>query len=160
MPSLYIRSNEQPQRTLFQILGFTYRTKSEFAAYRLTESILDTDNGEVNFRLGGRATATPTTAGSLHHANAEQSTSVETSIDAASNDDLPKYTSSLFLEAQKCGEIPQRTDLMSSHDPPQFKVEISFRGVKGSGVAQRKKTARHLAARAICQQLKIQHPDS
>ena len=63
VPSRYIDSNEQPQSTLFQVLGSTYRTESELAAYRLTQDILDPHKGEANTRLGGRSMATPTTVG-------------------------------------------------------------------------------------------------
>ncbi|KAJ5471840.1 hypothetical protein N7539_008783 [Penicillium diatomitis] len=132
---VYNDSDEQPQHTLFQILGFTYRTDSELAAYRLIQHILNPHNKE--------ATSTVKPFGF-----------VETPI-AASDNDLPKYTSSLFMEAQRWGEIPHQEDMMSSFDPPQFEVKISFRGVTCTGVAQRKKVARHLAAREICQRLNI-----
>ncbi|KAJ5471805.1 hypothetical protein N7539_008748 [Penicillium diatomitis] len=61
------------------ILGFTYRTDFQFAAYRQIQHILDPHDKE--------ATSTVKPFGL-----------VETPITASDND-LPKYTSSLFVEA-------------------------------------------------------------
>jgi hypothetical protein len=89
------------------------------------------------------------------HYLADQPTRVESHIRFTRDDDLPRYTSTLFLKGQEYGETPERTTSMLYLDPPQFKVAICFRGVKGSGVGRNKKVAGHLAAKEVCHKLNL-----
>lgn len=61
-----------------------------------------------------------------------------------------RYTSMLWEKAQSQGVVPRVTDKSISAYPPKFRVTIEFMGKQGSGTARNKKTAKHIAAKAVC----------
>lgn len=70
--------------------------------------------------------------------------------------DMWKYTSRLWEDAQVKGvEAPKVSETCISNFPTKFRVTIRHRGVEASGEGRNKKTARHIAAKRVCQRLNI-----
>ncbi|OOO06859.1 double-stranded RNA binding domain protein [Aspergillus oryzae] len=66
-----------------------------------------------------------------------------------------KYTCRLWEDAQGTGEEPKVEEACISNFPPRFRITIRYCGVEASGEGRNKKTARHLAARRVCERLKL-----
>jgi hypothetical protein len=68
-------------------------------------------------------------------------------------EDLSRYTAALFQKGQEDGKTVERTYSTISGDFLQFKANIRFDDLEGSGVGRTKKIAAHLAARDLCSRM-------
>ncbi|GMG09037.1 unnamed protein product [Aspergillus oryzae] len=66
-----------------------------------------------------------------------------------------KYTCRLWEDAQGTGEEPKVTEACISNFLTRFRITIQYCGVEASGEGRNKKTARHLAARRVCERLNL-----
>ncbi|KAK6814941.1 hypothetical protein RU639_009655 [Aspergillus parasiticus] len=66
-----------------------------------------------------------------------------------------KYTCRLWEDAQGTGEEPKVAEACISNFPTKFRITIRYRGVEASGEGRNKKTARHIAAKRVCEKLNL-----
>lgn len=149
--------NSESQEAVFQLLGCAYRTLAEPQAFFVWRSLLNPGHTEGNLETEKENFASSPLETQKFHAHWMDSIS-ETNSESKHHDhhDLPMYTSRLNEKGQESGQAPQRTVSTISLDPPRFKVTILFGACHGMGIGRTKKVAGHLAAKQICDQLKIE----
>ncbi|KAL2807565.1 hypothetical protein BJX63DRAFT_436934 [Aspergillus granulosus] len=159
---------ENPRKDFLRALGFFYRTSSEDAyKFDLNELIIPEIQGLHACASSPRSESTSSESDgsspppySSVRAQSETVEPQQPAIDPpqrpnSSNIDIWRYTSRLWEEGHLSNEVPSVTDTLLSSLPIRFRVTVAFRGRQGHGEAPNKKEAKHIASRAICQQLGI-----
>lgn len=144
----------EPQTGVFQILGATYRARSDVEGYTLIRRILSPFDGEHVTEGFEHATAPLEHPPFFHDADGQR-VEANSHMNSVSGNPLHQYTSILFEKGQELGETPKREVRTLSLDPPQFKVSIRFGHIKGLGIGRTKKLAGHLAAKEVCHKMRV-----
>jgi hypothetical protein len=139
----------EPQKAFFQMLGLICRSRPASASYHVTQELLKIGRKQ---ETGGRATSTDHSLGASNRFRENYEIPHR---ELHMEQMLPKYTSTLYEEAARCGVVPRRSLSILSLAPPQLKVTIQFGALEATGIGRNKKIAGHLAAKALCDKLKL-----
>lgn len=72
-----------------------------------------------------------------------------------SETDLSRYTSLLWEHAAKLGERPVEEPGQISVYPPRFRLQVTLAGQTAVGEGRKKKLAKHIASKALCESMGI-----
>ncbi|KAB8071217.1 hypothetical protein BDV29DRAFT_159699 [Aspergillus leporis] len=142
LPRTELIGDETYQDILYKIIGYVRLgdSKDSFPALMYRLPLLEIPSCQTDIAIDAIAQRLQTARGS------------SPSIPEADN---WRYTSLLWEKAQVAGVKPEVTEACISNFPSKFRVTIKCLGAEASGEGRNKKLARHIAAKGVCEILKI-----